>query len=492
MVHIFIENQKFMNQIKYVFDTFFTILGLSYTFVSYKDMEIANAKDILIAYQDKNAKVDRYLNRYKNIICIAASDRLFGTEYLKYESMPAKVKSYDNIISLYHKDKELYIVKKCLKNNIVRTNIDFVSSTFFMLTRYEEIISKDIIDADIHKRFSSKESTAYKYNFLQRPIVNEYIELLWQWIDCFNLGYKRQNWWGDKAFAACLTHDIDVLQKHTTLKALIRSSLSILIKQRNIFGFMENIKSYCISKSNYKNDPYWTFDYLVKQEKANNFNSSFYFMSGGTSKYDNFYSINDERIKMEIAHLGEQGVEVGYHGSYNSYDNLSMMLEENISLKDLVGIGKYGSRQHYLRFNVETTLRDLERVGILYDTSLGYADYYGFRCGICFPFRPYNISENKVMNIWEIPLILMESTLKDVEYNNLSPKEAMKVISKLIETISKYNGVFTLLWHNTSFDYQWREWKSVYEETLKLLNDNNCKGMSGREIISEMKTFGGI
>jgi len=492
VIYIYIENPIFMKQIKYVFGIFFNILGLSYNFVSLENMEMENEKDILITYEEKNIDALRYLVNYKNIIYLEASDRLFGDEYLKQRSMPVDIKGYEDILSLYHKEEELYIVKKSGENNIIGTNIDFVSATFFMLTRYEEVISEEVLDKDIHKRFPSKKSIASKNGFLQRPIVNEYIELLWQWIDSFNLGYVKKNWWGDKTFAACLTHDIDATQKYTTLKAQVRSSLSILLKHRDILGFKENQKSYFLSKDNYKMDPYWTFDYIVKQEKANNFSSSFYFMSGGNSKYDNFYSIYDERVKLEIAHLEEQGLEVGYHGSYNSCDDLNMILEENISLKEVIGYSNYGSRQHYLKFIVPNTWRHLEKAGILYDTSLGYADYYGFRCGICFPFKPYDILANRVINIWEIPLILMECTLKQPGYNELTAQEAKSVISKLIETTSKYNGVFTLLWHNTSFDSQWSDWENVYEETLKMLNQNNCKGMSGREIIITMKSFGGI
>lgn len=61
-----------------------------------------------------------------------------------------------------------------------------------MIARYEEVLLWDRVDKDLYGRFPSSESLAYKEGFLDIPIVNEYIEWLWNWIDSFNLGYTRK------------------------------------------------------------------------------------------------------------------------------------------------------------------------------------------------------------------------------------------------------------------------------------------------------------
>ena len=65
--------------------------------------------------------------------------------------------------------------------NQVCWSIDIFGSSFFCLTRYEELARPS---QDSRDRFPATASLAYREGFLDRPIVNEYIELLW-------LSFKR-------------------------------------------------------------------------------------------------------------------------------------------------------------------------------------------------------------------------------------------------------------------------------------------------------------
>lgn len=58
----------------------------------------------------------------------------------------------------------------------VKLGLDIFGSAFFMLTRYEEVV-KSVKDE--HERFQARASLAYQEGFLERPIVNEYLEILW-------------------------------------------------------------------------------------------------------------------------------------------------------------------------------------------------------------------------------------------------------------------------------------------------------------------------
>ena len=59
--------------------------------------------------------------------------------------------------------------------NHIHLNLDIFGSAFFMLSRYEEVITKD---RDGHGRFPAYLSHAYKNNYLHRPLVDEYVEIL--------------------------------------------------------------------------------------------------------------------------------------------------------------------------------------------------------------------------------------------------------------------------------------------------------------------------
>ena len=121
---------------------------------------------------------------------------------------------------------------------------------------------------------------------------------------------------------------------------------------------------------------------------------------------------------------------------------------------------------------------------MLYDTTLSFADRAGFRCGICLPFKPFDITENRELDIWELPLIVQEGTLKGANYQNLSPGEAYKEMVELIQAVKKCHGVFVLLWHNSSFDSLggWAGWKEVYEKITKYISEQNAWVTDGREI----------
>lgn len=149
-----------------------------------------------------------------------------------------------------------------------------------MLSRYEETI----IDAkDQYDRFPARASIAYKENFLTRPIVNEYIDLLWGWIDSFKLGFKRKTLWNGKDFAVCLTHDVDSVQKYRWYPE-IRTFGSLLLKHRQPKKAFKRAFDCVPSLLRIKPDPCWSFDYILEIERKYGLSSSFYFMTGGNTE----------------------------------------------------------------------------------------------------------------------------------------------------------------------------------------------------------------
>jgi hypothetical protein len=133
----------------------------------------------------------------------------------------------------------------------------------------------------------------------------------------------------------------------------------------------------------------------------------------------------------------------------------------------ILGKSDYGGRQHYLRCKVPTTWRNCEQVGLVYDSSMGYADYEGFRCGTCHPFRPFDVEQNREMKITEVPLIVMDQTLR--RYRKLSPDQAEEQIMQLAKRCKRVGGTFTLLWHNSSLVGEWQTWEATYRRVAKNL-----------------------
>ena len=62
-----------------------------------------------------------------------------------------------------------------------------------------------MLSRDSHNRFPLKESFAFKNKFYDTPVVNEYVEILWNmlaYLDCKQERKKRN-------FNVILTHDVD-------------------------------------------------------------------------------------------------------------------------------------------------------------------------------------------------------------------------------------------------------------------------------------------
>ena len=97
---------------------------------------------------------------------------------------------------------------------------------------------------------------------------------------------------------------------------------------------------------------------------------------------------------------------------------------------------------------------------------------------MCHPFKPFNLNTNKEIDILEIPLVIMDMTLYDT-YMRLDNHTAWILIRKIIDTVEKYNGVLTILWHNT---YMEKDKLKMYNKILQYCFDRNAWMTSGESI----------
>ena len=111
---------------------------------------------------------------------------------LKEENLPVLVKLGDELAgSLISIDK-----------NVITINFDLFGSAFYILTRMEEMDSNML---DEHGRFPATASHAYKNEYLHRPVVDEYAEILWHCIKLLWPSMEREK----NKFEMKLTHDVD-------------------------------------------------------------------------------------------------------------------------------------------------------------------------------------------------------------------------------------------------------------------------------------------
>lgn len=329
--------------------------------------------------------------------------------------------------------------------DIIYCHYDVLGLMFWCFNRLEEVGNPK---RDEHDRFSFYESHAYKYNYIEYPIVD-------QWLDILKQAIKKNNpsiIFRKNDYKVVLTHDVDRPARYyfKELKGFIKASIGDFVKTRSIKNLIKSLSRFT-NNDIPDSDPYNTFDWLMTVSEQKNLVSQFYFISGGNSKYDADYDINSQEIKSLIEKIKSRNHEIGLHPSYESYLNKDMISKEFSSLSSVVDISNYriGGRMHYLRFKYPDTLINLEQVGIKYDSTLGYAEHIGFRCGTSHSYFPFDPLKDRMINILIYPLIVMDGTLSTymgLDFNSIETYERVAKISKACEI---YGGNFVLLWHNS-------------------------------------------
>ena len=321
-----------------------------------------------------------------------------------------------------------------LKERKIILGIDIFASAFFMLSRWEEYVNRI---RDVHDRFPGYASCAYRNQFLQRPVVNEYIELLWNLLSRLNPGIKRKK----RKFSVVFSHDVDQVYFSYSIKKFAGD----LVKRRS-FRALINRAKYLVQNKN----PNETYDFLMDCSEDHDSVSRFYFMAGGSSKHDNFYHINDAEIQNIIKRIKDRGHIIGFHPSYNSYNDPEQWKREKEVLENVHDVSVIEGRQHYLRFEVPLTWRIWDENKMNIDSTLMYADTPGFRCGTADEYKVYDVGNRQPLFVKERPLIIMDNALEG--YNTSSICECYKLIDLLFKKAIKYRMAFTVLFHNHSFN----------------------------------------
>ncbi|NYT64541.1 hypothetical protein H0A58_00990 [Alcaligenaceae bacterium] len=331
---------------------------------------------------------------------------------------------------------------------------DILGLTYWMLNRIEEIGRTDL---DCHGRFPATSSHAFKHGYLQRPVVDEWLNILGQVIaKTWPHAELRQH-----QFSMKVSHDVDSpsLYAFKPWRTVIRMMAGHLLKRRNIKAFFTAPYVKLLTDKNlHSADPYNTFDWLMDVSEAHNLKSAFYFICGHTSSMDADYDLEHPVIKELLQRIHRRGHEIGLHPSYGTYqkpEELKREAEHLSTVCSRLGITqeRYGGRMHYLRWDHPVTLQAWNDANLSYDSTLTYADRPGFRCGTCFEYPAFNPLTNKELQLRIRPLIVMEATVIDSVYMGLSTtSEILAVFENLKNNCRQVKGCFTVLWHNSSLN----------------------------------------
>jgi peptidoglycan/xylan/chitin deacetylase (PgdA/CDA1 family) len=342
-----------------------------------------------------------------------------------------------------------------ISGNRLRLGLDIFGSAFFMLTRYEECVKSH---RDQHGRFPATASLAYEEGFLDRPIVNEYLEILWTCLSYLWPDLQRRR----RGFRMLSSHDVDSPYRYFNMsrRRLVRHFLGQVLRSG---GSMKSVPSVyttwrTVTGGQLEADPHNTFDLIMDMSEERSLQSTFFFITDHSAgRIDGDYDISSNSIRRLLKHIADRGHEIGLHCSYNSYRDPGQTQREFERLLKVCGgesikQSAWGGRQHFLRWETPTTFRILSEAGLAYDSTLAFADRPGFRCGVCYEYPAFDLERGERLMLRERPLVVMECTVMDERYANLGHgSEAYNLMKCLKDECRRYDGDFTILWHNSRF-----------------------------------------
>lgn len=377
-----------------------------------------------------------------------------------------------NVIQTEDKIPVLFGRSKAADLSSGRIYADLISSAFYFLSDWDSLV---VEEKDEHGRLRYKDSLLGKLDLADRPVVNEYCELIREVIQVrkgITLAHKKM---GDHEFAACITHDFDRIKKKypgTVKRELfdlpVKNPLNQPIGER-INRALESAKDLLKRGDGYER----SISEMFETERKLAIRPTVLLKSIlHKHERDAADYLEYPFLKDILRTLKDLNGEFGLHASYMAGYNNKLFADEKNRLEERLGNKVGAHRFHYLRYDAATVAGLLEANGIRNDSSIGWAERAGFRSGFTFPYYLFDAERNTTSKVLEIPMQMMEMQLL---YNQgLSAEEAVQFANRQVETVKKYGGVLCWNFHHHALDTVEAKGGSVlFEQSLSYLQNLN-------------------
>ena len=423
---------------------------------------IPNTGNVSIAYCEKRNFSELPKNCRMRIIPDTAS----WERYLDRKECPLTLCEYEEICVIRSSKS---MPQFDTTQSGITTDLDLFCSSFFLVSRYEE--SYDSVKLDNHGRYAFSNSIISE-KWIDVPLVNCYMQKLITWIETV---YGMRLVQRETAMGAVISYDIDQPFYYLAFLKQLREVSSA--------GFSQNIKEcarYFAHLFAIRPDPYDVFDYLMNVEIKQNIRSTYFILT-------NTWGLRQKKYMNILRRLKDYGNELSLHVGNHEITDVPLIEYEKESLRKLIPICPEGSRIHFLKINVPGSYGMFTQTGFSYDSTLGYAEREGFRAGICTPFKPYDFEKRTLIDLIEIPLTVMDSTL--INYRKYSPKEAYSKIIKLINAVESIGGVIVFNRHNHLLTRAHLEWRNVLEKSIDYLIEKGAQFYTCSELSKKWRGY---
>lgn len=342
------------------------------------------------------------------------------------------------------------------------TGFDLLAATFYLLTRYEEYLPHK---KDVYGRYAHENSLAFYEEFLQLPLINI-------WLEDFRKKLVEKNdlfATPHSSFKFLPTYDIDMAWSYCN-KGFKRNSAALLklFFTGKWHSFSERLK--VLRKKN--QDPFDAYEWMDELHKQYQLQPIYFFLvAQHISKYDRNISIGNEDFKQLIHHIASS-YKIALHPSWTSGDIHSFLLKEKNWLEQLVKQHIHSSRQHFIRFHLPETYRQLITAGITNDYSMGYGSINGFRASIASSFYWYDLKNEEQTKLLVHPFCFMDANAYFEQ--NQNTEQTLRELMRYYQTVKEFNGTLITIWHNSFLGsaIEFEGWKEIYQQFINNIAGN--------------------
>lgn len=336
---------------------------------------------------------------------------------------------------------------------------DILSAVFYLITRYEEYLP---FESDRYGRFRASDSIAYRNEFLQVPIVDSWINGLGDLLQKKFPQLKIER----SPFRTLFTYDIDVAFKYLARGA----GKSLLAAGRDTLRgkWKEVIERSRVLRGR-KSDPWDVYDWIKKELNTAGIEGIFFFLTADVAQYDHNVDVSRNEIKDRIFTHTEMAIEMGIHPSFRSSEINGLTIKEKKKLEKFLARTVTSSRQHFLKFRLPDTYRELIECGIERDFSMAFPEISGFRAGTSRPFPFYDLLKEQETSLMIYPSCWMDATY--INYDIQSADKAEKEALRLLETVKAVGGYFIPIFHNNVLEDE--RYRSIHHLLLDNIADAN-------------------
>jgi hypothetical protein len=334
---------------------------------------------------------------------------------------------------------------------------DIFSAAFYLVTRYEEYLPHE---KDGYGRYTHTASLAWREGFLDIPLVNYWLQDLREALAGKFPGLEFRY----PAFNFIPTYDIDIAWSflHKGWKRNMGGAAKALLR-----GRWSELKLRADVLAGRKPDPFDAYEWLDSLHLSCRLKPYYFFLVAGRNKGVDRNILPSCPAFRQLIHYHGARYGLGVHPSWQSGERPELLREEIAWLQTVGDQPITRSRQHYIRFTLPHTYRQLLAAGIAHEFSMGYGSINGFRASIASSFFWYDLEKEETTPLRVFPFCFMDAN--SFYEQGLDPMRARRELMHYYHHIRNVNGMMVTIWHNNFLgaDPRFAGWREMYEGFLK-------------------------